>query len=253
MRSLKLTLAYDGAAYVGWQVQNNGIAVQQRLEEAWTEVTQEKIRITASGRTDSGVHAEAQVCSISTNTKIDCATLIRALNAKTPEDISITNVQPAPNGFHAIGDAIGKTYRYQIQYGRIQNALARHTHWFQPYLLDIEAMRAGAGHLVGELDFASFQAVGAERKSTVRNLSRLELITSHKEPFNYLHINISSNGFLYNMVRNVVGVLIRVGRGSEKPDWVREVLLQKDRGHQGQTAPPHALFLVEVDYPPPIP
>ena len=253
MRFLKLTIAYDGAAYVGWQVQDNGITVQQRLEEAWTAVTQETIRITASGRTDSGVHAEAQVCSLTTESKIDCQTLIRALNAKTPEDISVTNVQEAPEGFHAIGDAIGKTYRYQIQHGRILNALTRNTHWFRPYVLDVNAMKKAAEYLTGEYDFASFQAVGAERKSTVRNLSRLELQAFRKKTFDYLHIELTSNGFLYNMVRNIVGVLVRVGRGSEKPEWAKTVLEQCDRNHQGQTAPAHALFLVEVDYPPLIP
>ena len=253
MLFLKLTIAYDGAAYVGWQVQDNGISVQQRLEEAWAAVTQEKLRITASGRTDSGVHAEAQVCSLSTESKIDCPTLLRALNAKTPEDISITNVQEAPEGFHAIGDAIGKTYRYQIQYGRILDALSRNTHWFRPYDLDVDAMKVAAAYLTGEHDFASFQAVGAERKSTVRNLSRLELHPFRREPFGYLHIELTSNGFLYNMVRNIVGVLARVGQGSEKPEWAKTVLQQCDRNHQGQTAPAHALFLVEVDYPPLIP
>ncbi len=253
MRFLKLTIAYDGADYVGWQVQTNGVSIQQRLETAWQEVTQESVRIMASGRTDAGVHAEAQVCSLATSTQLECETLIRALNAKTPDDISVLNVQNAPDGFHAIRDAKWKTYRYQIQYGRIPDVLSRRTHWFQPCVLDVDAMRAAAQFLMGQHDFASFQAVGAERKTTVRNLKRLELAESRRSIFDYLDIVMTSNGFLYNMVRNIVGTLVRVGQGAESPEWVEQVLLQRDRKHSGQTAPPHALFLTQVDYDPPIP
>ena len=125
MRNLKLTIAYDGTDYVGWQVQKNGISVQQRLEEAWLKVTRESIRITASGRTDGGVHAKAQVCGLKTESALDFNDIYRALNAETPFDISILKVEDAPAGFHAIRDAIEKTYNYQIQYGRILNPLRR--------------------------------------------------------------------------------------------------------------------------------
>ena len=247
MRYLKLTVAYDGANYVGWQVQPNGVSIQQRLEEAWLATTQESIRIIASGRTDAGVHALAQVCSVATESAHSCNTLRRALNAHTPEDISIIDVQIAPDDFHAIRDATEKTYRYQIQYGR-QNPLTIRDHWFCNRDLDIQAISNATKFLIGENDFASFQAAGADRKSTIRNLSRLDCRSWEKGHFKYLHIELTSNGFLYNMVRNIVGTLVRVGQGRQPPEWVQDVLNQKDRSVAGQTAPAHALVLISVEY-----
>ena len=248
MRYLKLTVAYDGANYVGWQVQPNGLSVQQRIEEAWLATTQEQIRIVASGRTDAGVHALGQVCSLATETAHTCNTIRRALNAHTPEDISIVEVQTAPANFHAIRDASAKTYRYQIQFGRHQNPLVSRDHWYCRRDLDIQAINSAAAYLVGENDFASFQAVGADRKSTIRHLSKLECRAWDEGYFKYLHLELTSNGFLYNMVRNIVGTLVRVGQGSESPAWVQEVLEKKDRSTAGQTAPAHALILVNVEY-----
>ncbi|MEM9409640.1 MAG: tRNA pseudouridine(38-40) synthase TruA [Planctomycetota bacterium] len=248
MRHLRLVVSYDGENYVGWQVQPNGMSVQQRLEEAWFATTQETIRIVASGRTDSGVHALGQVCSVATVSSHPTNTLLRALNAHTPDDISIIQVDRAPDGFHAIRDATEKTYRYQIQFGRIRNPLKRRDHWFCHYELNIEAMRSAATYLVGELDFASFEAVGAKRNTTIRNMSRLECNMITEQSFQYLHIELTSNGFLYNMVRNIVGTLVKVGQGTRTPDWVQEVLLAKDRSVAGPTAPAHGLVLVEVEY-----
>ncbi len=248
MRHLKLTVAYEGTDYVGWQVQPNGVTVQQRLEEAWHATTQEQIRVVASGRTDAGVHAIGQVCSVATNTKHDCNTLVRALNAHTPDDISVLEVLPAPAGFHAIRDATRKTYRYQIQHGPIRDPLRMRDHWYCRKVLDINAIKAAAQHLVGELDFASFQAVGAERNSTIRNLSKLECQGISKHSFEYVYLELTSNGFLYNMVRNIVGTLVRVGQGSEPPEWVEEVLRAKDRSVAGPTAPAQGLILLNVEY-----
>lgn len=248
MKFLKLTVAYQGSNYVGWQVQPNGITVQQRLEEAWLQTTQEKLRIVASGRTDSGVHALGQVCSVATGTSLDCKTLKRALNANTPDDISVLEVQTAPDDFHAIRDATRKTYRYQIQYGRVRNPLITQDHWFCKFDMDIAAVGDAAARLVGEHDFASFQAVGSERLSTVRNLSVLECRAHSDQIFSYLYFELTCNGFLYNMVRNIVGTLVRVGQGSEPPNWVEDVLARKDRSFAGPTAPAHGLVLVQVQY-----
>jgi tRNA pseudouridine38-40 synthase len=248
MRYLKLTVAYDGTDYVGWQIQENGTSVQQRLEETWFSVTQEQVRIMSSGRTDAGVHATAQVCSLATQTKLDNRTLIRALNATLPEDISVIEVQDAPAGFHATRDATAKTYRYQIQFGRIRDVHRRRYRWFVPRPLDLDAMREGAKYLIGEHDFQGFQAVGSERLSTVRHVMRLELHHWRESIFDYLDIEITSNGFLYNMVRNIVGTLVQVGQGNRPPSWVERVLQEKDRRLAGRTAPAHALFLIHVDY-----
>jgi tRNA pseudouridine38-40 synthase len=248
-RFLKLTIAYDGTDYVGWQVQPNGITIQQRLEEAWESATGEKLRITASGRTDSGVHARGQVCSVGTNSKLSCRDLVRALNALAPEDIAVLSVEPAPAGFHAIRDAVEKTYGYQIQHGNILDPLRRRECWFVPGNLDIDAMREAAKHLTGQHDFTSFQSLGAERLSAVRNVCRLDVEPHEHSLRPELTIWIAADGFLYNMVRRIVGTLVRVGQGRKSPAWVQRVLEQKDGSLSGQTAPAHGLFLDHVRYP----
>ena len=249
MRHLKLTVAYDGRNYVGWQVQKNGVSIQQRLEESWKDVTGEALRITGSGRTDSGVHARGQVCSLATRSELPNKDLIRAINAKTPEDISVLRVESAIEGFNAIHHCEKKTYCYQIQCGRILDPLGIDRCWFVPHHLDIEAMREAASHLTGELDFASFQATGGTaRSTTVRNVMELKIKTEQREPFTDVRIFVTANGFLYNMVRNIVGTLVHVGRRSEPPTWAKWVLDEKDRIHAGQTAPAHGLFLDQVFY-----
>jgi tRNA pseudouridine38-40 synthase len=248
MRHLKLVIAYDGTEYCGWQVQTNGISIQQRLEEGWESVTGEKIRITASGRTDSGVHALAQVCSLKTGSQLSHKSLVRALNAETPFDISILSVDAAPVGFHAIRDAVRKTYDYHIQYGRILDPLRIRYCWFVPGDLDLEGMRQAAKFLTGELDFASFESGGAERTTTIRTVSELEIQDESIHDFPGLRLRITADGFLYNMVRNIVGTLVRVGKKSNEIEWVQWVRDQKDRKCAGQTAPAHGLFLNHVVY-----
>ncbi len=250
MRFIKLTIAYDGANYVGWQRQLNGIAVQQRMEEGWLALTGEKLSIAASGRTDSGVHAVAQVCSLATDCSIPTSRLARGLNAKTPEDISVLKSEDAIHGFNAIHHCSNKTYRYHVQCGRIPDPLARTRAWFVPHHLDIAAMQQAAAYLVGERDFASFQAAGGTaRKTTVRNVMDLSVLANQRTPYTDVMISVTANGFLYNMVRNIVGTLVHVGRRSETPEWARWVLEQKNRCCAGQTAPAHGLFLENVVYP----
>ncbi len=249
MRHLKLTLTYDGTDYVGWQVQPNGDSIQARMEAAWNRVTGESIRMTASGRTDAGVHAEGQVCSVPTESHLDNTTLLRALNANLPQDIAVVAVDDAPSGFHAIRDALRKTYRYQLQFGRVRDVLSRRYRWFIPRELDVDAMRVAATRLVGQHDFASFQAAGSERKSTIRNLMRLDIESWSKRKFEYLDLEFEADGFLYNMVRNLVGTLVEVGLGKHPSSWVDGVLSSKDRRRAGPTAAPHGLFLVRVVYP----
>ncbi len=249
MRHLKLTIAYDGTNYCGWQIQSNGISIQQRLEEGWRKVTGETIRITASGRTDGGVHAEAQVCSLATNSPLSRRDLFRALNAETPFDMSVLTVEEAALGFHAIRDAIEKTYRYQIQFGKLLDPLRRHYWWHVPADLDVTAMREAAQCLLGTHDFASFQSAGAERVSTIRTVTTLSIVDDYRPPFPGMQITITADGFLYKMVRNIVGSLIRVGRGTESPNWLAWVLAQQHRRSAGQAAPAHGLFLQQVVYP----
>jgi tRNA pseudouridine38-40 synthase len=248
MRHLKLVIAYDGTDYCGWQVQANGISIQQRLEEGWQSVTGEKIRITASGRTDSGVHALAQVCSLKTESRLSVESFVRALNAETPYDISILRAEEAAPGFHAIRDAVQKTYDYHIQFGRILDPLRLRYCWFVPGDVDFESMRRAAVYLTGEHDFASFESAGAERSTTVRTVSQLEIEEEIIQGFPGLRLRITANGFLYNMVRNIVGTLVRVGKQTNEVEWVQWVRDQKDRKVAGQTAPAHGLFLDHVVY-----
>lgn len=248
MRHLKLTIAYDGTDYVGWQIQINGTSIQQRLEEAWFSVTQERLRITASGRTDSGVHALGQVCSLVTTSALSTDSIVRALNAETPYDISVLSAQDVPPGFHAIRDAVQKTYNYHIQFGRILDPLRLRTCWFVPGELNLDAMRQSAKLITGVHDFTSFESAGAERSSATRNIIELKIQDEYIHGFPGLKISITADGFLYNMVRNIVGTLVRVGRQREEVEWVGWVRDQKDRKCAGQTAPAHGLFLDHVVY-----
>lgn len=248
MRFLKLTLAYDGTEYVGWQVQPNGLAIQEVLESAWTSVTGETIRITASGRTDSGVHALAQVCSLSTQSRIPCDKLVLALNANLPLDIRVLEIGEAPVNFHAIRDAVSKTYRYQIQTGSIHNVFDQRFRWFVPRNLDVAAMAETAEQIVGTHDYSSFEATGASREDSIRTVTDLTVKSSRPDRFELIDIEVTADGFLYNMVRNIVGTLIVVGRGRRDPGWVRQVMQARDRGVAGETAPAHGLFLVTVRY-----
>ena len=248
MRHIKLVISYDGTDYVGWQVQPNGRSIQQCLESAWASVSGEQLRITASGRTDSGVHALGQVCSFATKSQLPTQQIVRAINAETPFDISVLTAVEAPDGFHAIRDAKQKTYRYHVQYGRIMDPLRLRTCWYVPGEIDLESMQKAAVLITGEHDFASFESAGAERSTTIRNVIDLQVTPESVHNFPGLEIAITANGFLYNMVRNIVGTLIRVGKNREEIEWVAWVRDQKNRRHAGQTAPAHGLFLDHVVY-----
>ncbi|MDG2013985.1 MAG: tRNA pseudouridine(38-40) synthase TruA [Pirellulaceae bacterium] len=248
MRFLRLTIAYEGTSYVGWQVQPNGVSIQLILESAWTAVTQETLRITASGRTDSGVHALQQVCSLCTHSQISASKLLQAINANLPFDIRVLSVVEAPENFHAIRDAVGKTYRYQIQTGRIQDLFQRNFRWFVPRGLDTDAMQEATRHILGKHDFSSFEAAGSAREDSIRTVRELTIKPWQTERFQFVDIEISADGFLYNMVRNIVGSLIVVGRGRQGSDWIKTVMDACDRKQAGETAPAHGLFLVHVQY-----
>lgn len=250
MRGLKLTVAYCGAAYCGWQVQTGQDSIQQKLQEAFEAVTGERVQITGSGRTDAGVHALGQVASLRTRTTLECERLLRALNATTPEDIAILKIEETDPEFHAIRDATGKRYRYRIQPGRIRDPLDRGFSWFVPTELDVAAMREACRQLVGEHDFACFQAAGGVRKTTVRRIFECTLERQLDGPFEKLIFEIEGNGFLYNMVRNIVGSLVEIGKRKRSPAWIGELIAGRNRTLAGPTAPAHALFLVHVRYDP---
>jgi tRNA pseudouridine38-40 synthase len=265
-RWLKLTVAYDGTDYAGWQVQPDKPTVQGAIEAAWREITQETIRVTAAGRTDAGVHALGQVVAVVTENRLPITDLHRGLNAVLPEDVAVVALDEAREGFHATYDALGKTYRYQIHNGRVPAIFDRRYTWHYPHALDAEAMHAAGQALVGKHDFSSFESVGSERPDSVRTIAELTvrrgtsespgrawLLPSQIDVANVtadrVTIEVSGDGFLYNMVRAIVGTLVEVGRGTRDVSWPAAVLAACDRTQAGQTAPPHGLILARVLYP----
>ncbi len=249
MRSLKLTLSYDGTHYAGWQIQTNAESIQALVERALLKITGHPVRVVGSGRTDAGVHALAQVASCRLQTRLTCAELLRALNGNLPFDIRATGVEHAADDFHAIRDAVRKSYRYVIQDGPIHNVFERGYCWFVPGDLDVDSMQQAASSLQGRHDFASFQSAGSERATTVRDVQQLDVRRREGDEDRFIDVSISADGFLYNMVRNIVGTLVEVGRGANGPAWVKSVLRAANRQAAGPTAPAQGLFLVRVDYP----
>jgi tRNA pseudouridine38-40 synthase len=249
MRNVRLTLAYDGADFCGWQYQPQQRTVQGTLEAAIEQVTGVWARVCASSRTDAGVHALGQVVSFHTPTRLDNDTLRRALNAVLPFDVSVKNVRDAEPDFHATRDSIRKRYRYVMQDGRIRDPIGRRYAWFIPHELDVAAMQEATMHLIGEHDFAAYETTGSERQSTVRTVYDLTVERRQTDHGERIIMEVEANGFLYNMVRNIAGTLAVVGRRKKPPTWLGDVLRSRDRRRAGMTAPPEALFLLWVKYP----
>ena len=248
MRTIKLTLAYDGAAYAGWQVQSKRNSIQGVVEAAIAKITGKPTRLTASGRTDAGVHALGQVVAFRTNSRLAPEVLMRALNAELPRDIAVLDASEAPEGFHATLSAKRKRYRYLIYDGPVRDVFRRGTAWHCPRKLDAEAMHRAAQALRGTHDFSSFQTQGSPRKSPVRTIYEISVRRGFDGDPHLVAIEIEADGFLYNMVRAIVGSLARVGLHARSEDWIGNVLAARDRRAAGPTAPPHGLFLVEVKY-----
>lgn len=249
MRTLRLTLAYDGTAYAGWQVQAGKPTVQEVFEAALAKVTGEKIRVVASGRTDAGAHALGQVVSFATSSRLPADVIQRALNAVLPPDIGVVEAVEAPEQFHALRDALRKRYRYVIHDGPGRDVFQRCYAWHCYRRLDVEAMDRAAQCLRGTHDFRSFQTSGAERRTSVRTIHEIWVRRGAGADRDLVVTEVEANGFLYNMVRAIVGTLVEVGRGARDEGWVGEVLAAADRRVAGPTAPPHGLFLLRVYYP----
>jgi len=249
MATYKLTLAYDGGNFSGWQAQPGQRTVQGSLRDAWLEITGETLRCTATSRTDAGVHALGQVVGVETQSQLTPFRLLGGINAKLPDDITLLSVEPVPAGFHATHDAVGKRYRYQIHNDRRRPVLDRHVVWHIHQPLDAEAMHRAGQQLVGKHDFASFQSTGSPRDSTVRTITAVEVGQGGSDGPARIWIDVSGDGFLYNMVRNIVGTLVDVGAGRRPERWISEVLAACNRQAAGQTAPPQGLLLMEVYFP----
>ena len=244
MRTIKLTIAYDGTDYAGWQIQPDRPTVQSVLEEAIQRVTGDHSRTLASGRTDAGVHALGQVVGFRTESKLTPEVLVRALNANLPDDIAVLDAAEVADLFHPIGDSIKKRYRYVIHDAEIRDIFRRRYAWHCRYRLDVEPMARAAEVLLGTHDFSSFESAGAPRESSVRTITDISVVRHG----NRIEIEVEADGFLYNMVRAIVGTLVEIGRGSMAEGWMHQVLSAKNRKAAGPTAPPEGLFLVKVDY-----
>ncbi|RPI50825.1 MAG: tRNA pseudouridine(38-40) synthase TruA [Acidobacteria bacterium] len=249
MRVFKVTLSYDGTDFSGFQRQSNARSVQGELETALAEVEGRRVVVHGAGRTDARVHALGQVASFKLSNAIPVDDLFRALNAKLPEDVRVLSVEEAAPGFNARFHARSKVYRYRISNTRIMSPFQRRYAWHISRGLDLEAMRAAARELVGEHDFASFQALGGTVRTSIRTVTRSEwneeLVAGGGRLLIY---EIAGTGFLKYMVRAVVGTLVEVGDGRRSPTSLRALLASGNRAAAGPTAPPFGLYLVRVDY-----
>ncbi|MFW6107926.1 MAG: tRNA pseudouridine(38-40) synthase TruA [bacterium] len=244
MRNIKLTIEYEGADFAGWQVQPNARTVQDVVQRAVRGITGEtELKLVGSGRTDAGVHAAGQVANVHTETAIPAANLIHAINTRLPEDVAIVGAEDVPPDFHARYSAVSKTYRYTILNRPAPSPLERARVYLVRRPLDIAAMRAAAESLVGEHDFAALQSK-PDGKPSVRTITRLELTADGAHVF----ITATADGFLYHMVRAIVGTLVEVGLGRRRPDSIAELVESGDRSRAGPTAPPQGLCLMEVTY-----
>jgi tRNA pseudouridine38-40 synthase len=246
VRNFRLILEYDGRDFEGWQIQaGTSRTVQGCLAAAIEVITSVAPRITGSGRTDSGVHAEGQVASVRLETDLSAEVLRRALNGNLPGDVVVLEATEVGPEFDARRQATSKRYRYAIWNARRRSPLraARQAHVAQR--LDVEAMRDAAARLLGEHDFACFKAAGSDVESSVRSLFRLDVLGRAGAE---IVLEVEGSGFLRHMVRNIAGTLIEVGRGKRQPDSLEGLLASRDRGLAGPTAPAHGLTLVWVAY-----
>lgn len=244
MKRIRLLISYDGTNYCGWQVQINGITVEEVVNKTLTDLLGEPIEVIGASRTDSGVHAVGNVAVFDSDTRIPAEKISFALNQRLPNDIRIQKSDEVPLDWHPRFQESVKTYEYKILNRRFPDPLKRlYTHFvYMP--LDVEQMKQAATYLVGEHDFASFCSAGSQVQSTVRTVYTLEV---EKEE-DVISIRISGNGFLYNMVRIIVGTLMKVGLGVYPPEHVMEILEAKDRYAAGPKAPACGLTLININY-----
>lgn len=245
-KNFKLIVEYDGTNYHGWQIQPNGPSIQQAIESAIQTMTNQPVRLNGSGRTDAGVHAFEQVAHFSCDTRITPAAFQKGLNSLLADDIVIRACIEVPLTFHARFDAKSKRYRYQISNQPIAPAIGRQYTWWIRSPLDVKAMQQAANHLIGRHDFKAFEGAGSPRATTVRHVMQAQLTMDAPGTIRF---EISADGFLRYMVRNIVGSLVAVGRRDMTADQFKTIMASLDRSQAAATAPPQGLFLVAVEYP----
>jgi tRNA pseudouridine38-40 synthase len=254
--TFKITIAYDGGRFVGWQRQAAGTSVQGLIEDALRVLDEDDVAVAGASRTDAGVHALGQVASFTLRRTIAADVLKRALNSRLPDDVRIVSAEEVPATFHARFVASRKTYRYRIWNADLLNPFEREHAWYVRGPLAIDDMQAAARVLEGRHDFAAFQAAAGTQRTTEREVFS-SILSAHDDrrgadlrpsPGCLITYEITGSGFLRHMVRTIAGSLLDVGQGRRRPAWLHEVLASRDRTQAGPTAPAHGLFLVRVDY-----
>lgn len=243
MKNLKVIIQYNGANYCGWQKQPDSLGIQGTIEKAIYEITKEEVKLIGSGRTDAGVHALGQVANFKLESSIPVQKIPSALNAKLPKNISIIDCTEVDDEFHSRYSAKGKRYRYLIYNNMYRSPIYQDTSYHVRYDLDFEKMCKEAKHLIGEHDFKGFMSSGSSVNDTVRTIYNITL----EKQEDLIILEVEGNGFLYNMVRIIVGTLVDIGRGRIN-ESLKDIINSKNRGKCGHTAPAHGLFLKKVDY-----
>lgn len=244
MKNIKLTIEYDGSNYFGWQVQPEFSSIQEEIERAIKKLTKEDIDLIGAGRTDRGVHARGQVANFMTNSSIPPEKFSYAINKYLPQDISIVKSEEVDINFHSRYDAVGKEYRYLIYNNYTRSSLLRNYTYHVPYKLDLKKMDIAKDFFLGTHDFSAFMSTGSSVEDTVRTVYAVSLFLRD----NIICFKVQGNGFLYNMVRIMVGTLIDIGSGKIEPESISSILESKDRKRAGHTAKPQGLYLEKVYY-----
>jgi len=245
-RNIRLVLAYDGTPFLGWQVQPQGPTIQSVLEEAISRITGHETKVKGSGRTDAGVHAISQVANFHTASRMAPEAFVPALNSLLPPEIAVLAADEVEPSFDAQFSAVEKTYRYRIFNSRIKSPFEHRLSWHVPAELDVESMRTSAMQLIGKIDFSSFRASGCVSSSPIRTLK--DIAVAREDAI--ITFELTADGFLRHMVRNIVGTLVEVGRGRFTVEDVATILAARDRTRAGVAAPPHGLYLLRVSYTP---
>ncbi len=244
MRNIKLTIEYDGKDFNGWQKQKNKLNIQGEIEKAIQNIMHEEVDLIGSGRTDAGVHSLGQVANFKINSNFPIEKMALALNSQLKNSIVIKKAEEVDERFHSRYNAKNKTYRYIINNSKTGTAIYRNLEYCYPFELDVEKMQEACKYFEGEHDFKAFKSSGTSAKNSVRTIYKAQVTKDGERVI----IELTGNGFLYNMVRIISGTLLDVGLGKIKPEQIKTIIEQKDRQKAGRTLPAHGLYLVKVEY-----
>ena len=244
MRNIKLIIEYNGKGFYGWQKQPNKLNIQGEIERAIGELTNEEINLIASGRTDAGVHSFGQTANFYTNSKIPIEKFAIAINSKLKKTIVIKSAEEVDEKFHSRYSVHNKRYRYIINNSEQGTAIYKDLEYHMPVKLNVDKMKEAIKYFEGKHDFSAFKASGTSSKSSVREIYKAEIIDKDEK----IYIELTGNGFLYNMVRIIAGTLVDVGLGKIEPEDIPKIIESKKRENAGKTLPPHGLYLMEVNY-----